>query len=201
MNSNTRTGLTLGLCVLGAITALTLAHTLTRNRIEEVRQQWILQGLMEVLPAGPFDSDPLSSVQMVTAMELGSDDAQAVYTAYRNQMPLGAVLSVVAPDGYNGDIHLLLGVSFDGQITGVRVSEHQETPGLGDRIDYSRSDWITHFNGHSLSSTQPSDWAVKKNGGRFDAFTGATITPRAVINAVYRALQWYADHQQELYTS
>lgn len=201
MNSNTRTGLTLGLCVLAAITALTLAHNLTRNRIEEVRQQWMLQGLMDVLPTGPFDSDPLSSVQRITAPELGGNDAHAVYTVYRNQMPLGAVLSVVAPDGYNGDIHLLLGVSVNGQITGVRVSEHRETPGLGDRIDFSRSDWVTHFNGQSLSSTSSSDWGVSKNGGRFDAFTGATITPRAVINAVYRALQWYADHQQELYTS
>ena len=201
MSSNARTGLTLGLCVLAAITALTFAHALTRDRIEAVRQQWMLQGLMDVLPAGPFDSDPMSSMQMVTAPELGSDDAQAVYTVYRNQLPLGAVLSVVAPDGYNGDIHLLLGVSFDGQITGVRVSEHQETPGLGDRINISRSDWITHFNGLSLLSTHPSDWAVRNNGGRFDAFTGATITPRAVINAVYRALQWYADHRQKLYTS
>ncbi len=87
------------------------------------------------------------------------DGEQAVYTVYRNQMPLGAVISVIAPDGYNGDIHLLLGVNFDGQITGVRVSEHRETPGLGDRIDISRSDWITHFNGQSLSSTHPSDWA------------------------------------------
>lgn len=201
MNSSTRTGLMLGLCVLVAIAALTLAHALTRNRIEAVRQQWILQGLMDVLPPGPFDSDPLDSVQMVTAPALGSSEAQAVYTVYRNQMPSGAVLSIVAPDGYNGDIYLLLGVSFDGQIMGVRVSEHQETPGLGDRLEFSRSDWITHFNGLSLASTHPGDWAVSKNGGRFDAFTGATITPRAVINAVHRALQWYADHRQELYTS
>ena len=201
MNDNTRTGLTLGLCVLAAITALAVAHSLTRERIEKVRQQWLLQGLVEVLPEGPFDNDPLDSVQMVTAPELGGDEAQAIYTTYRNSAPAGAVLSVVAPDGYNGDIHLLVGVSFEGKITGVRVSEHRETPGLGDRIEYSRSDWITHFDDQSLSSSSPGDWAVRKNGGRFDAFTGATITPRAVINAVHRALQWYADHRQELYAS
>ncbi len=201
MNSNIRTGLTLGLCVLVAIIALTLAHSLTRERIEKVRQQWLLQGLMDVLPEGPFDSDPLNSVQMVTALELGNDEAHAIYTIYRNSAPAGAVLSIVAPDGYNGDINLLVGVDADGQITGVRVSEHRETPGLGDRIEYSRSDWITSFDGQSLSSSNPGDWAVRKNGGRYDAFTGATITPRAVINAVHRALQWYAEHRQELYTS
>lgn len=201
MNDNTRTGLTLGLCVLAAIAALTLAHSLTRERIEKVRQQWLLQGLMAVLPEGPFDADPLDSVQRITATELGGDETHAIYTTYRNSIPAGAVLSVIAPDGYNGDIHLLVGVSFEGTITGVRVSEHRETPGLGDRIELSRSDWITHFDGQSLSSSSPGDWTVRKNGGRFDAFTGATITPRAVITAVHRALQWYAQHRLELYTS
>ncbi|ASJ70422.1 electron transport complex subunit RsxG [Granulosicoccus antarcticus] len=201
MNSITKTGLTLGLCVLVAIAALSAAHSLTRERIEKAQQQWLQQGLIAVLPEGPFDAEPLDSAQMITAPELGSDVPQPLYTVYQNQTPSAAVLSVIAPDGYNGDIHLLLGLSYEGQITGVRVIEHRETPGLGDDIEYSHSDWITGFNGQSLASSLPTDWAVRKNGGSFDAFTGATITPRAVINAVYRALKWYSLHRQELFVS
>jgi len=105
------------------------------------------------------------------------------------------ILPVVTRQGYNGDIHLLVAINQSGQLTGVRVTHHQETPGLGDDIERSRSAWITSFNGLSLESLPPSGWAVSKEGGEFDSFTGATITPRAVINAVYEALRYY---QREL---
>lgn len=200
MNDTIKTGLTLGLCVLAALLILTIAHSLTRERIEQTQQQWLQQGLIEVLPDGPFDTAPLDSARMITAVELGADEPQPIYTVYRDHRPIAAVLSVVAPDGYNGDIRMLLGINFSGQITGLRVIEHRETPGLGDDIDYSHSDWITHFNARSLNTSVPADWAVRKQGGNFDAFTGATITPRAVINAVYRALDWYERHRPELFT-
>ncbi|NND92678.1 MAG: electron transport complex subunit RsxG [Granulosicoccus sp.] len=201
MNSHVRTGLTLGLCLLAAIIALTIAQRLARPQIELSRQQWLMQGLSAVLPTGPFDNDPLTSVRLVTAPELGSTDAMPIYTVFRDNRPLAAVLSIVAPDGYNGDIKLLLGVTIDGEIIGTRVTEHRETPGLGDDLEYRRSDWITGFDGQSLASTSAGDWDVRQQGGRFDAFTGATITPRAVIRAIHRALDWYDSHRQDIFAS
>lgn len=201
INTNLRNGITLGLCVLAAIIALTLGHWLTRDRIEKARQQWLMQGLFEVLPAGPYDASPLAGIKWITAPELGSSEAMPLYRVYRDNEPLAAALSIVAPDGYNGDIRMLMGVGIDGHITGVRVLEHHETPGLGDDVEYPRSNWITRFNGLSLQGTSASDWTVRKQGGRFDAFTGATITPRAVINAIHRALGWFARNHEDLFDS
>ncbi|MCL7929031.1 electron transport complex subunit RsxG [Halomonas llamarensis] len=98
------------------------------------------------------------------------------------------ILPVVTHEGYSGDIHLLVGIGAERHISGVRVTEHQETPGLGDKIERRRSDWVTEFNGLRLDSLPERAWAVTKDGGEFDTFTGATITPRAVVDAVYQAL-------------
>jgi electron transport complex protein RnfG len=201
MTANVRAGLILGSFVLAAIILLSVTQGLTRDRIELARAQWLLHGLSEVLPEGPFDNDPLDTVRWINAPELGGKTAVPVYTVFRNRVPLAAVLSVIAPDGYNGDIDLLLGITFDGQIIGVRVTDHRETPGLGDDLEYPRTDWITGFNGQSLQTSTAGDWTVKQDGGRYDGFTGATITPRAVINAVYRALNWYTLHRQDVYDS
>lgn len=201
MSPQTRAGMVLGLCAIVAIVTLSLTQYLTGQRIEQARQQLLLEGLSAVLPRGHFDNDPLDSVRKVTAPELGSDHALPIYTVYRDKRPLAAVLSVIAPDGYNGNIHLLVGVTVDGEIIGVRVSEHHETPGLGDDIEYQRSEWITQFDGQSLQSVTPAGWNVKKQGGRFDALTGATVTPRAIINAIHRALDWYQGHRKEVFAS
>lgn len=199
MKTPTRTGLTLAGCVILAIAALSLVHQLTRERMEVARQQWLLQGLSAVLPEGPYDADPLSTRKLITAVELGSVQPLPLYTVYRNGQPLAAVLSVIAPDGYNGNIQLLLGIHSDGQVIGARVTEHRETPGLGDDIDINRSDWIRQFDGRSLRSDTSPAWNVKKRGGRFDAMTGATITPQAVITAIHRALLWYRQHRDEVF--
>lgn len=201
MRMPARTGLTLACCAALAIAALSLVHQLTRERLEAARQQWLLQGLSAVLPDGPYDEDPLSTRQLIVAPELGSEQPMPLYTVYREQAPLAAVLSVVAPDGYNGDIRLLLGLHPDGRIIGARVTEHRETPGLGDDIDIARSDWITQFSDRSLTSEGDDAWAVEKFGGRYDALTGATITPQAIITAIHRALQWYQQHRDEVFPS
>ncbi len=201
MKTPTRTGLTLAGCVILAIAALSLVHQLTRERMEVARQQWLLQGLSAVLPEGPHDADPLSTRKLITAVELGSVQPLPLYTVYRSGQPLAAVLSVIAPDGYNGNIQLLLGIHPDGQIIGARVTEHRETPGLGDDIDIHRSDWIRQFDGRSLQTDASQAWNVKKRGGGFDAMTGATITPQAVITAIHRALLWYQQHRDEVFSS
>jgi len=199
MKTPFRSGLTLACCALLAIAALSTVHQLTRERMMEARQQWLLQGLSAVLPEGPFDADPLSTQRLIEAPQLGSSQPRPLYTVYRDGQPLAAVLSVVAPDGYNGDIQILLGLHPDGRIIAARVTEHRETPGLADDIDISRSDWITQFAGHSLHADANHDWAVKKRGGRYDALTGATITPQAIITAIHRALQWYEQHREQVF--
>ena len=199
MRTPGRTGLTLAGSVILAIAALSLVHQLTRERMEDARQQWLLQGLSAVLPEGPYDADPLSTRQLISAVELGSVQPLPLYTVYRHGQPLAAVLSVIAPDGYNGDIELLLGIYPDGQVIGARVTEHRETPGLGDDIDINRSDWIKQFDGRSLQTDASQAWHVKKRGGRFDAMTGATVTPQAVIRALHRALLWYQQHRDEVF--
>lgn len=110
-----------------------------------------------------------------------------MYIARQDDRPVAAILEATAPDGYSGAIQLLVGVDFSGTVLGTRVTEHHETPGLGDKIELRLSDWITHFSGKTIAAGNDAHWAVKKDGGDFDQFTGATITPRAVVNAVKRA--------------
>jgi electron transport complex protein RnfG len=131
---------------------------------------------------------------------LGRGD-HTVYRARLNNEPSGVVMQATAPDGYGGAIRLLVGVDRNGVLTGVRmIPPHNETPGLGDAIDVRKSDWITRFTGRSLGNPVEARWAVKKDGGEFDAFTGATITPRAVVGAVFRSLQYVAREQDALFT-
>lgn len=100
--------------------------------------------------------------------------------------------------GYSGEIQVLLGVDPEGRILGVRVIRHTETPGLGDKIELAKSDWVLAFNGRSLGDPPPERWAVKKDGGVFDQFTGATITPRATVKAVKEGLVLFAAHREEI---
>ena len=199
MNPIHRAGLTLGTCVLVAIVALSATHHLTKKRIASTQHQWLTNNLASILPNGPFDNDPLLSAHNINAPSLGSDKPLTVYPVYKDEKPLAAVLTVIAPNGYNGQITLLLGVSVNGTIIGARVTNHNETPGLGDDIELKRSEWIHSFSNKSLSNTTSLYWNVRKDNGTFDAFTGATITPRAVIHAVYRALKWFENNQDRVF--
>jgi len=127
-----------------------------------------------------------NSCYLVEAPELGKGKHK-VYIARQDDNPVAAVIEATAPDGYSGVIQLLVGADFNGTVLGTRVTEHHETPGLGDKIELRISDWITRFSGKKIDGANDTHWAVKKDGGDFDQFTGATITPRAVVNAVKRA--------------
>ena len=140
----------------------------------------------QVLPADRYNNRLQDRCVVVSAPELGKGEHR-VYIAEQDGTPVAAVLEATAPDGYSGAIQLLVGADFSGTILGTRVTEHHETPGLGDKIERRLSDWITGFSGKKIQSDTDSHWAVKKDGGDFDQFTGATITPRAVVNAVKRA--------------
>ncbi len=129
---------------------------------------------------------PLATRAFASDPALGDGAPHRLYLARKNGQPTAAALETTAPDGYSGAIKLLVGADFNGTVLGTRVIEHHETPGLGDKIELRISDWISFFSGKKIEGPDDKRWAVKKDGGMFDQFTGATITPRAVVNAVRR---------------
>jgi electron transport complex protein RnfG len=164
----------------------------TRTRIEDNERLVLLRNLNALLPAEQLDNDIVSDTTTVPASALlGTENDTIVYRARLQGKSIAAIFNSIAPNGYSGKIHLLVGVYADGSLAGVRAVKHSETPGLGDAIETQKTDWIFGFNSRSLESPAPSKWLVKKDGGDFDQFTGATITPRAVVLAVKNTLLYY----------
>lgn len=195
-------GLLLGLVALLAAGLLAGVMHLTRERIAEADRQAELRALAAVLPPERYDNDPLEDgIGVAAPAWLGSPAPLRVWRARRGGAPVQLVLETVAPDGYAGPIRLLVGVAADGRIEGVRVTAHRETPGLGDGIEAGRSNWIERFDGRALGDPPAVRWTVRREGGDFDAFTGATITPRAVIHALRRCLQFVEKHGAALYAA
>lgn len=163
-----------------------LLNALTKPTITQQAQLQQKAVLDQVIPPDLYNNEILQECYLVTDSALGSDKPHRVYIARRDNAPVAAAIESSAPDGYAGEIHLLIGADFHAKVLGVRVTEHHETPGLGDKIDMRVSDWIARFSGQSVQGVDDKRWAVKKDGGNYDQFTGATITPRAVINATKR---------------
>jgi len=177
---------------------LAVTYQATAERIAEEERKAAQAALLEIVPATRHDNDMLSqtfSIPQNLLTELGLKNNANIHLAYNNGEPVAAIVPALAPDGYSGDIKLIIGINADGSLAGVRVLTHKETPGLGDKIDLRKSDWILGFNGKSLTNPNIEQWAVKKDGGHFDQFTGATITPRAVVQRVKQTLQFYSTHQ------
>ncbi len=174
----------------------------TAEQIEKNHKQQLLQRLATIMPTEQYDNDLLrDKIALPAESQLGLKKPDFAYIATRNGKPVGVVLPAVAPNGYSGSISLLVGIYADGRIAGVRITAHRETPGLGDAIEASRSDWIYGFNGKSLTDPDSKHWKVKRDGGVFDQFTGATISPRAVVKAVHGALLYFAEHREQLFQS
>lgn len=140
----------------------------------------------QVIPASVYDNDMQNECYNVTDESLGTATPHRMYLARKNGQPVAAVVETTAPDGYSGAIQLLVAADFHGEVYGSRVLEQHETPGLGDKIEVRISDWIKHFANQTINGPTDERWAVKKDGGMFDQFTGATITPRAVVRSVKR---------------
>ena len=178
---------------------LALTFDATRDNIAASEKKAKLVLIGQILPSEMYDNDILQdTVVLPPQAELGGAEATA-YRARKGGEPSAVVLEAIAPDGYSGKIKLLIAIKQDGEISGVRVVAHKETPGLGDYIDALRSDWIRQFDGTSLSQIDSKGWKVKKDGGRFDYMAGATITPRAVIKAVHKALVFYAANREKIW--
>lgn len=177
-----------------------LTEDTTRDRIIENERRVLLRNLYALLPKEELNNDIANDTAILPpTMLLGTEHDSTVYRARLNGEPVAAIFNSIAPNGYNGDIHLLIGVYRDGSLAGVRAIKHQETPGLGDVIELGKSDWILGFNGRSLDDPRPARWAVKKDGGVFEQFTGATITPRAIVQAVKNTLNYYQQNADSVF--
>lgn len=190
------------MCVLGAIglgAAALLAgvHHLTRERIELARAREASSTLHQVLPPDSHDNELVTDT--VTAAIPGLAGDATVYRARSNGRPSGVVFEVTTEDGYSGPIRLMVGVDAAGRVTGVRVLQHRETPGLGDGIEAARSDWILGFDGRALGDPEKERWRSSRRGGDFDTLTSATITTEAVVTAVRRVLEYFEANRDELF--
>jgi electron transport complex protein RnfG len=192
----------LALVALVSTLLVALTFEATRDEIAASEQAALRVQLAAVLPASAYDNAITEDTTTVLEPAVfGTCEPAVVYRARKNGIPTGAVMTVIAPDGYSGPIKLLVGVYADGTVAGVRVVSHKETPGLGDAIEAEKSSWIYSFDGTSLDDPPLDQWAVQKDGGAFDSFTGATITPRAVVAAVKRALLYFAANKAKLFAA
>ena len=168
-------------------------------RIVAQREHARLMELADALPPSLYDNDPLADRIMVSDPLLGTDQQQPVLRARLRGQPTALVLQAVAPNGYGGPIVLRIGIRQDGSVIAVRVLEQHETPGIGDPIERSKSDWIDQFRGRSLRDPDAGKWKLRKDGGDFDQLAGATVTPRAVVAAIGKALEYYRQNRANLF--
>jgi Na+-translocating ferredoxin:NAD+ oxidoreductase subunit G len=175
---------------------------LTHDAIVKSEEGEKMKLIMQIVPPELFDNDVIKDTLSIPASELlGTDDVTTAYRARLKGEPSAVVLSAIAPDGYSGKISLILAVRANGELAGVRVVAHKETPGLGDYIELPKSPWIKSFDGKSREVYKDADWKVKKDGGKFDHMAGATITPRAVVKAVHKALIYFEQNRDKLFVA
>lgn len=195
-----RNSILLGLFAVLTTNIIAGTYLGTRERIAEEQRKAEEKALLEVVPAERHNNSMLDDT-----IPVGPDDSllglradKKAFVARLDGQPVAVILPATAADGYSGDIDLIVGINSDGSIAGVRALAHRETPGLGDKVDLKKSDWVLGFEGKSLENPRPEQWAVKKDKGVFDQFTGATITPRAVTAAVKRSLEYFAANRERL---
>lgn len=192
-------GLLLAMFAVGGTSLVAFTYDQTAERIAANEREALLKNLTALVPADSIDNDIVSDFITVADKDrLGGAHIQ-VYRGRKADQPVAAVFTTTVPDGYSGPIKLLVAVNADYTLGGVRVISHKETPGLGDKIEEERSDWIFGFKGKSLKNPDISKWKVKRDGGDFDQFTGATITPRSIVQAVKNTLLYYKDNSRSLF--
>jgi len=193
-------GLFLLLFAVAGTTLVALTEFGSRDAIAANERRVLLRNLYALLPADELDNDiAADTIMLPPSPLLGTDQASTAYRARLDGAPVAVIFNSIAPDGYSGRIHLLVGIYVDGSLAGVRVVKHAETPGLGDAIEERKSSWIHGFDGKSLDNPAIDDWAVRRDGGEFDQLTGATITPRAVVAAVRDTLLYYRQNADMLF--
>lgn len=194
-----KSSLVLGVFSLIGIGLVSLTYEVTHEKIAENERLFVLKSLRELVPENSHDNDLLNdSILIASPNQFSDKHPVTVYKAFKNNQLIAIIVAPTAPDGYNGSIKLLIAIKENGELIGVRAVSHHETPGLGDAIDTNKSQWVYDFNGLSLANRPLRLWRVKKDGGEFDQFTGATVTPRAVVKIVLKTLQYYQANKKEL---
>ena len=202
IRSVSRNSLVLGVFALATAGMLSVIYHQTAERIAAQEKIAAQKALLEIVPTERHDNDMLTTQWKLpeeVRKSLNLDSNDVIYVALKNDKPVAIIAPAIAPDGYSGEIKILTGINFDGSISGVRVVQHKETPGLGDKVDTNKSDWIFGFNEKSLGNPHENLWAVKKDGGEFDQFTGATITPRAVVAQVKNTLLMFENYKDVIF--
>ena len=196
-----KTGLTLAIIAAICTALVAFTYQLTAGRIEANQQAWLERSLQPALSGLFYDSGVTESkVIIAPPHDLPGTEAAIIYRVYAKDEPVAALFVVSARDGYSGPIRILVGVDIEGFVTGVHVLEHRETPGLGDRVESTKSDWVEQFKGRSLADPQAAGWAIKRDGGQFDQLTGASVTPRAIIKAIKHTLLYYDANRDEIFS-
>ncbi len=197
LNAIKKNGAVLAMFACASTGLVAITNALTKSTIQEQEQAQLMSVLNEVVPSNMHDNQLFSACMIIDSPALGPDPVHA-YVASKQGDVSAYAIEAIAPDGYNGKIKLIVGISSSGEILGTRILSHKETPGLGDKIDLRISDWILSFNGKSVTDPEDAAWGVRKDGGQFDQFTGATITPRAVVKAVKQAVWYVTQNQQKI---
>ncbi|HEQ3590214.1 TPA: electron transport complex subunit RsxG [Vibrio harveyi] len=193
-----KNGLTLAIFACATTGLVALTQYLTKDQIKLQEQKQLLSVLNQVIPEEMHDNNLVTACTMVSAPDLGTVRAMPTYIATKYGQPTAMAIESIAPDGYNGEIKIITGIDNQGKILGTRILSHQETPGLGDKIDLRVTDWILSFTGKQVTESNWNSWRVRKDGGDFDQFTGATITPRAVVKAVRNTVNYVNKSRDEI---
>jgi electron transport complex protein RnfG len=186
--------------LLGMIAVVTTLSQLTRDRIARNERLWLIAKLDALVPPELRDNDVYADrIQIRSRDMLGTDAPVTAYRARKAGAPAAIILSPTAADGYGGAIDLLVAIAYDGHVLGVQVLAHSETPGIGDGFEPRRTSWLQSFKQKSLQDPAPERWTIRKDGGDFDQFTGASVTPRAIMKAVRRTLEYYRANREMLF--
>jgi electron transport complex protein RnfG len=192
-------GLLLALFAVVGTGLVAFTQEQTRDRIAQNERDALLRSLNALVPPQKIDNDSVTDITTANDPRLLGGNSIKVYRGRRGASPVAAVFATVVPDGYSGPIKLLVAVNVDGTLGGVRIVAHKETPGLGDKVEERRSDWVYSFNGKSLDNPKPEKWKVKRDGGVFDQFTGATVTPRSIVKAVKNTLIYFRENGGKIF--
>jgi electron transport complex protein RnfG len=197
-----KSGVTLAIVAAFCTSLVAVTWQLTAGQIEANEKAWLERSLQPALAGLFFDGSVTESmITIPPPHELPGSQAAIIYRVYASDEPVAALFVVSARDGYAGPIRLLIGIAMDGSVTGVRVLEHKETPGLGDRIETTKSDWVLQFDGRSLRNPVASEWAIRGDGGQFDQLTGASVTPRSVVKAIKETLTWFEANRVDIFAA
>jgi electron transport complex protein RnfG len=200
LSAISRNGFLLATFAIICTAAIATVNQLTKPIIAQQEKMALIKTINQLIPEDAYDNDIFASCFEISDDQfLGKGQTQQVFVAKKGNKPVALMLETSTFKGYAGEIKLAISIFEDGKVAGVRVIRHTETPGLGDKIQTNKSEWIYSFNNKDYQVAQDARWEVKKNGGDIDAFTGATITPRAVTHAVKDALIYFAKHKQQLF--